>query len=181
VQSTEVRAERLEDISAIHKINGLAFGRENEADLVDRLRKVTHTFSFVAVKLNQIVGHIFYSPVEIEGEWTDDLLILGLAPVAVLPEYQRQGIGSLLIRYSLEECARLGCKAVVVLGNPMYYSRFGFVSAKEKGLKCEYVELGTAPEEAFMVLELDWIFAKKGGLKECKGMVKYRLEFGEFV
>lgn len=176
----EIRAERIEDISAIHKINGLAFGRENEADLVDRLRKVTHTFSFVAVKLNQIVGHIFYSPVEIEGS-ADNSFMLGLAPLAVLPEYQRQGIGSLLIVHSLEKCAQLGYKAVGVLGNPAYYSRFGFVSAKGKGLSCKYVELGIVPDEAFMVLELDWIFAKRGELKECKGMVKYRSEFNEFV
>jgi putative acetyltransferase len=167
----DIRAERAEDISAVHKVNVAAFERENEADLVDRLRSVALTFSFVAVEFEQIVGHIFYSPVEIEGECADNLFILGLAPIAVLPEHQRKGIGASLIQASLEECARLRCKAVVVLGHPEYYPKFGFVPAKKKGLRCEY----TVPDEAFMVLELE-----SGALKECSGAVKYRSEFREF-
>jgi putative acetyltransferase len=64
----------------------------------------------------------------------------------------------------------LGCKAVVVVGHPEYYPKFGFVPAKEKGLRCEY----TVPDEAFMVLELE-----SGALEECVGMVKYRSEFNQ--
>jgi putative acetyltransferase len=166
----EVRAEKPEDIAAIRKVNIAAFGREGEADLVDRLRGLASTASFVAVESEQLVAQIFYSPVEIEGKCADDLLVIGLAPVAVLPAYQRQGIGSLLIRQSLETCARLGFKAVVVLGSPAYYPRFGFTPAKEKGLRCEY----TVPDEAFMVLELE-----RGALDGCVGMVRYRSEFNE--
>jgi putative acetyltransferase len=174
----EIRAERAEDLSAVTKVNVAAFNRDNEAELVDRLRGVASTFSFVAVESEQIVGHIFYSPVEIPlcevsanaGEYANSSLFLGLAPLAVLPDRQRQGIGSLLIQYSLQECAWLGCKAVVVLGHPAYYPKFGFVPATEKGLKCEY----TVPDEAFMVLELEM-----GSLKGCSGIVKYRPEFGE--
>jgi putative acetyltransferase len=174
----EIRAERSEDLSAVTTVNIAAFGREHEAWLVDRLRGIASTFSFVAVESDRIVGHIFYSPVEIphsglfanEGEDANSSLFLGLAPLAVLPDRQRQGIGSLLIQYSLQECARLGCKAVVVLGHPAYYPKFGFVPAKGKGLKCEY----TVPDEAFMVLEL-----AMGSLKGCSGIVKYRPEFGE--
>jgi putative acetyltransferase len=103
-----------------------------------------------------------------EGEPADDSWILGLAPLAVLPDYQGQGIGSLLVQHSLKECARLGFKAVVVLGSPKYYPRFGFIPAKEKRLGCEY----PVPDEAFMVLEL-----KQGVLEGCVGMVKYRSEF----
>jgi putative acetyltransferase len=164
----EIRAERPEDVEAVRKIEIAAFGRASEADLVDRLRGVAFTFSFVAVDSQQIVGHIFFSPVAVEGECADDLLILGLAPVAVLPDYQQQGIGALLIRNSLEKCARLGCKAIVVLGSPEYYPRFGFVPAKEKGLRCEYI----VPDEAFMVLELE-----RGVLDGCIGTVKYHSEF----
>lgn len=166
----EVRAEKPENVEAVRKINVAAFGRSNEADLVDRLRGIASTFSFVAVESEQIVGHIFFSPVEIEGECVDDLLMLGLAPVAVLPNYQRQGIGSLLIRYGLAECDRLGVKALVVLGDPEYYSRFGFTTAKEKKLGCEY----TVPDEAFMVLELE-----SRALEGCAGTVKYRSEFSD--
>lgn len=168
----EVRAEKPEDVEAIRKLNIAAFGRENEADLVDRLRGNKSTFSFVAtespIKSQSIIGHIFFSPVEIVG--SDYINILGLAPVAVLPEYQRQGIGSLLIRHGLVECARLGFKAVVVLGSPEYYPRFGFITAKQNGLKCEY----NVPDEAFMVSEL-----VSGALKGCMGTVKYHLEFNK--
>lgn len=167
----DIRAERAEDISAVHKVNVTAFKRENEADLVDHLRGSASTLSFVAVKSKQIVGHIFYSPVEIEGECADNLFILGLAPIAVLPEHQRQGIGASLIQHSLKECAQLGCQAVVVLGHSEYYPKFGFVPAKEKGLRSEY----TVADEAFMVLELE-----SGSLKGCVGMVKYPSEFSQF-
>lgn len=166
----KVRAEKPEDVEAIRRVNVAAFGRKSEADLVDQLRGVASTLSFVAVEFEQIVGHVFFSPVEIEGECADDSLVLGLAPVAVLPDYQRQGIGALLIQNGLKECARLGFKAVVVLGSPEYYPRFGFIPAKEKGLGCEY----TVPDEAFMVLELE-----SGVLESCVGTVKYRSEFSK--
>lgn len=164
----EVRAEKPEDVEGIHKVNVAAFRRENEANLVDHLRGVASTFSFVAVESEQIVGHVFFSPVAIAGECADNLFVLGLAPVAVLPSYQRQGIGTLLIQHGLKECDWSGCQAVVVLGSRQYYSRFGFIPAKEKGLRCEYL----VPDEAFMVLEL-----KSGALNGCTGIAKYHSEF----
>lgn len=166
----EIRAEHPEDISAIRQVNIAAFGRTDEADLVDRLRGIDSTLSFVAVEAEQILGHIFFSPVTIEGEWADDLFLLGLAPVAILPDYQRQGIGSQLIRHSLKACAQAGCQAIVVLGYPDYYPKFGFIPAKTKGLTCEY----KVPDEVFMVLELEL-----GALAGCHGTVKYQPEFGE--
>lgn len=166
----EIRAEQLEDLKEIRAVNVAAFGRENEATLVDQLRGINNTFSFVAIESEQIVGHIFFSPVEIIGRYSEQLIMLGLAPLAVLPQYQRQGFGSLLIRHSLKKCSDLGYKAVVVLGYPEYYSRFGFISAKDKGLKCEYL----VPDDVFMVLEL-----QSGALDGCYGTVKYRSEFQE--
>ncbi len=169
----KIRAEQPEDLADIWNVNAAAFDREDEANLVDRLRGGVATFSFVAVKFDRIVGHIFFSPVEIvpnDGTIIRELMVLGLAPIAVLPTEQCQGIGSALIRHSLVECARYGCKAVVVLGNPAYYSRFGFVPASSQGLRCKYA----VPEEAFMVLELEL-----GALANRGGMVKYRSEFDD--
>jgi putative acetyltransferase len=163
-----IRTEKPEDIEVVRNINIAAFDRENEANLVDRLRGIASTFSFVAVQSDRIVGHIFFSPVVVAGKCSSNLSILGLAPVAVLPNYQRQGIGTLLIQHGLEECARSGFQAVVVLGYPDFYSRFGFISASRKSLKCEY----DVPDEAFMVLELE-----SGSLQDCSGTVKYRSEF----
>ena len=165
----DIRTENPEDVEAVRNINIAAFGRENEANLVDRLRGIGSTFSFVAVQSDhRIVGHLFFSLVTVEGKCSKNLSVLGLAPVAVLPNYQRQGIGTLLIRQGLKECARSGFNAVVVLGHPDFYSRFGFIPASRKSLKCEY----DVPEEAFMVLELE-----SGALEDCSGTVKYRSEF----
>ncbi|MBE9186275.1 N-acetyltransferase [Microcoleus sp. LEGE 07076] len=164
----EIRPEKPEDVEAVRSVNVAAFGRENEANLVDRLRGIASTFSFVAVQSDRIVGHSLFSLVAVEGKCSSKLSVLGLAPVAVLPDYQRQGIGTLLIREGLKECARSGFEAVVVLGDPDFYSRFGFVPASSKNLGCEY----DVPDEAFMVLELE-----SGALQDCSGTVKYRSEF----
>ena len=163
-----IRTEKPEDLEAVRQVNIAAFGRENEAKLVDRLRGIASTFSFVALPSDRIVGYIFFSPVVVEGKCSSNLSILGLAPVAVLPEYQRQGIGTLLIQHGLEECRRSGFQAVVVLGHPDFYPRFGFIPASRKSLGCEY----DVPDEAFMVLELE-----SGALQDCSGTVKYRSEF----
>lgn len=166
----EIRAEKPEDVEAIRRIHVAAFRRKSEADLVDQLRGIASTLSFVAVESKRVVGHVFFSPVTIAGDCAGDLWVLGLAPVAVLPDHQGQGIGSLLIQHGLKECARLGSKAVVVLGSPAYYLRFGFIPAKEKRLGCEY----PVPDEAFMVLELE-----RGALEGCTGIVQYRPEFND--
>lgn len=163
----EVRAEQTDDFETVRQVNIVAFGRENEANLIEQLRSVPFTFSFVAVAAEQVVGHIFFSPVFIEGI-CPELLILGLAPMAVFPNYQRQGIGSMLVQQSLRDCFQLGCRAVVVLGHPTYYPRFGFVRASAKGLRCEY----DVPDEVFMVLE-----SENGTLRGVEGTVKYRSEF----
>ena len=164
----EIRPETPPDIAAVRQVNMAAFQRENEANLVDRLRGGTATFALVAVQTQQIVGHICFSPVSILGEQGENLLLLGLAPIAVLPEYQRQGIGTLLIQHGLKACVEFGCQAVVVLGDPQYYMRFGFIPAIQKGLKCQY----DVPEEAFMILEL-----VGGALTGGSGTIQYRPEF----
>jgi putative acetyltransferase len=165
-----IRAEKAEDIPAVRRVNELAFGRPDEAAIVDALRPAVHPqVSLVAVEGNEVVGHIFFSPVLIEAEDVDSSA-MGLAPMAVLPGYQRRGIGSQLVLEGLRECQRIGCDVVFVLGHPEYYPRFGFMPASQKGLRSEY----TVPDEVFMVAEL-----KPGALGGRRGLVKYRPEFGE--
>jgi putative acetyltransferase len=165
-----VRAETREDYPAVHKVNELAFGSPNEAVLIGKLRAVADPYiSLVAEKAGQVVGHIFFSPVSIEISDSASLA-LGLGPMAILPDHQKQGLGSQLVREGLKECLRIGCEVVVVVGHPDYYPRFGFVSAKQKGLSCEY----PVPDEVFMVLEL-----KPAAPDGRRGLVKYLPEFND--
>jgi putative acetyltransferase len=165
-----VRAETAEDYSQVRRVNELAFGRPNEALLVDALRESAHPqVSLVALKEEEIVGHIFFSPVSIVSD-SSIFTALGLAPLAVLPEFQKQGIGSRLVREGLKESQRLNQYIVVVLGHSEYYPRFGFVPASRKGLRCEY----QVPDEVFMVAELI-----PGALGGRQGLVRYRPEFSD--
>jgi putative acetyltransferase len=165
-----VRTETIKDHESIRRVNELAFGRQNEADLVDALRANACAYvSLVAVVDEQVVGHIFFSPVSIKSE-TNDFTAMGLAPMAVLPSYQNQGIGSQLVREGLKECQRLGENIVAVLGHPNYYPRFGFVPASLKGLRSEY----DVPNEVFMVAELD-----EDALDGRRGLVRYHPEFSK--
>ena len=128
------------------------------------------TLSLVAVADDRVVGHILFSTVSIEAA-EKTVSALGLAPMAVLPEFQRQGIGSLLVRSGLEECRKAGHRVVVVLGHPDYYPRFGFVPSTRHGIKSEF----DVPDEVFMVTELS-----EGALSGCAGTAKYQPEFSEF-
>ena len=165
-----IRAENPTDRDAIHRVVELAFGRRGEADLVDALRENASPYiSLVAVVDVQIVGHIFFSPVTVEGE-SVTFTAMGLAPMAVLPEYQNQGIGSQLVREGLKECTRIDYDIVVVLGHPEFYPRFGFAPASRKGLSSEY----DVRDEVFMALELS-----EGALGGRSGLVKYHPEFAK--
>jgi putative acetyltransferase len=165
-----VRTERTEDRESVRRVNELAFEQPNEADLVDALRANARPYiSLVAVVDERVVGHIFFSPVSVESE-NGVFTAMGLAPMAVLPEYQNQGIGSQLVREGLKECHRLGHDIVVVLGHANYYPRFGFTPASLKGLRSEY----DVPDEVFMVTEL-----VAGALEGRRGLVKYHPEFGK--
>jgi len=164
-----VRAETPSDRGAVRLVNERAFGQPAEADLVDALRENARPrVSLVAEAEGRVVGHIFFSPVVVESEagaWE----ACALGPMGVLPEFQRRGVGSELIRRGLEECRRAGQEVVFVLGHADYYPRFGFRTAAAFGLRCEY----PVPEEVFMVAEL-----REGALAGRTGLVKYRPEFG---
>jgi putative acetyltransferase len=165
-----IRPEISADIAAIRHINIQAFGRDKEAVLVDKLRKRgVLTLSLVAVRENKVVGHIAFSPVVVKSK-SSQFEAITLAPIAVLPEHQRCGIGGQLIRAGLAECRNLGHEIVVLAGHPEYYPRFGFVRAKSKGIDCE-VEV---PDEAWMIIEL-----REGALSGRTGTVNFQSEFKE--
>ena len=167
-----IRPEKPEDKAAIRHVNEEAFGRKEEAKLVEKLRnRGMLTLSLVAIQDNRTVGHIAFSPVKIESERLSFEAIT-LAPIAILPAYQRKGIGSRLIRAGLKECRHLGHEIILVLGHPNYYPRFGFIPAKSKGIKCEF----EAPDEAWMVLEL-----REGALSGRQGTVRFQPEFKESI
>ena len=162
-----VRPEQPEDADQVRRVNEVAFGRPHEAALVDAVRGSADTLSLVAVLGQQVVGNILFTAVWIER--TDrTTAAVGLGPMAVLPEHQRRGVGSDLVRAGLDACRRLGHAVVVVLGHPDYYPRFGFVPADENGIRYEHA----VPSEAFMVLEL-----RTGAVARSGGVVRYRPEF----
>jgi putative acetyltransferase len=172
--SESIRPYRDEDAIAVREVHLRAFdGREEEARLVELLHAAgAAPVSLVAMAEpdGRVVGHIIFSPVRIdEPPGSNPPRMVGLAPVSVLPEYQGRGIGSRLIREGLEACRKAGYGAAVVLGEPGYYSRFGFGQASAKGLGNEY-----GVDEHFMVTEVS-----DGVLDSVGGTVRYREEFRE--
>jgi len=162
-----IRAEEPEDRAAVFAVNQSAFETPTEARLVDALcEQARPVVSLVAEEDGSILGHILFTPVVLPTH--PELKIMGLAPMAVAPAHQRKGIGSALVRAGLEQCGKLGFGAVVVLGHPDYYPRFGFLPAARFGIGCEY----EAPLEAFMVVEL-----QPGFLQGASGKVKYHAAF----
>ena len=163
-----IRSETPEDVDSIHYVNEHAFGQEDESKLIEKLRhRGVLTISLIAIQDGEIVGHIAFSPVVIESGLSS-FEAIALASMAVLPAYQRQGIGGQLVRAGLEECRRLGHEIIVVLGHPDYYPRFGFVLAGPRGIDCEF----EVPEEAWMILEL-----QEGALAGRQGTVRFQPEF----
>lgn len=164
-----VRSERQTDWAAVHAINSAAFGRPAEANLVDALRQqAVPVVSLVAEVDGGVIGHILFSPV-LHGVY-DGLRIAALGPMAVAPAQQQNGVGSALVRAGLNCCRRAEYGAVVVVGHPEYYSRFGFSPAKRFGLKCEF----DVPSEVFMALELVPDY-----LQGASGRIKYHMMFKE--
>jgi putative acetyltransferase len=163
-----IRQERPQDIAAIHEVNERAFDEALEAKLVDVLRtNDAVSLSLVAVADEQIVGRILFTPVLLE---TEGRLLegVGLGPMAVLPDFQRIGIGTRLANEGLQKLRELGVLFVVVVGHPEYYPRFGFVPASRYGIRCEW----EVPDEVFMILPLN-----APALERVSGLAKYREEF----
>jgi putative acetyltransferase len=165
-----IRPERPEDAPQVRRVNELAFGQPAEADLVYRLKQgCTDTLSLVAED-DAVVGHILFTPVVVESAG-GRVLGTGLAPMAVLPDRQRQGIGSQLVRRGLDILRERGCPFVVVIGHPEFYPRFGFEPASIHGLACQWEGV---PDAAFMVLVLD-----EHAMAGVSGLAKYKDEFND--
>jgi putative acetyltransferase len=168
--SRTIREERPIDAEQIRTVNLAAFETSTEADLVDALRRdAGPIISLVAEEDTNIVGHILFSPATLVGQ--PKLTLMGLAPMAVVPARQRQGIGSRLVVEGLERCRRAKVAAVVVLGHAEYYPRFGFIPASRLSLRCEY----DVPENVFMVRELH-----DGALTGLWGTIRYHPVFANF-
>ncbi len=167
-----IREEQQEDYQEIRQVIVAAFGgapEEPAANVVELLRDRNKALiALVAVSNNRIVGHIMFSPVTMTAA-PQAFRAVGLAPLSVLPEFQRHGIGSMLAREGLNRCAAAGFEIAVVLGSPYYYPRFGFSRASLYGLGNEY-----DTDENFMAIEL-----KNGTLDKVNGTVQYSPEFKE--
>ncbi len=167
------RPETAADDAAIRRVVEAAFGQPLEADLVDALRDEGYVrLSMVAEIDGQVVGHILLSALSIvtdNAPANGNVAALALAPMAVAPTWQRQGIGSQLIQHALEACRAAGHGIVVVLGHPEYNPRFGFSPALAEPLESPYAG------PAFMALELD-----PGALAGVRGRVEYAEPFGRF-
>jgi putative acetyltransferase len=165
-----IRKEQPQDVPEIRRVNIRAFGRKQEASVVDKLRENCDSIlSLVALTGGKIVGHILFSPAVIEGQH-GKLVGLGLAPLAVLPEYQRKGIGTELMQTAIARIKEGGCPYIIVIGHPEYYTRFGFERASQFGIRSEW----EVPDEPFMILMLD-----RKAMNGITGVARYRQEWAE--
>jgi len=165
-----VRSEIASDRDAVRRVHATAFSTPEEADLVDALRAdAVPLVSLVADEAGEVVGHVMFSPVTLPDR--PELRLMGLAPLAVIPARQRTGVGAALTRAGLERCLEIGVGAVVVLGHPAYYPRFGFARADAFGIGCQF----EAPGEAWMLLELE-----PGYLRGADGTARWHAAFDGF-
>lgn len=167
-----LRQETKEDFDDIFEVNQLAFGQDNEAKLINALRKNRTAFvpelSIVAVDNQKIVGHILFTKIKIRDSNGNLHESLGLAPMAVRPELQKTGIGGQLIKQGLKTAKELEFKSLIVLGHEDYYPKFGFEPAEKWNIKAPF----DVPSNAFMAIEL-----VKDSLKNISGTVIYPKEF----
>ena len=167
----EIRQENKKDYEEVYKLVKTAFeiaehSDGNEQDLVVNLRNSDSfipELSLVAVKDNKIVGYILFTKIKIENHEE-----IALAPLAVLPEYQKQGIGSKLIEEGHKIAKKLGYHYSIVLGSENYYPKFGYIPAIQYGIKAPF----EVQNENFMAVKLNETNT------EIKGVVQYAKEFG---
>jgi putative acetyltransferase len=165
-----IRPETPQDYLAIAEVNTLAFGQENEAKLIEAIRRsdsYISELSLVAEIDNFVVGHILFSYIDLVGK--EIIKVLGLAPLAVRPQFQNQGIGSALVKAGLEIAKAKQEALVIVLGHPHFYSRFGFQPSTVYEIESPF----PVPEDVFMAKPLTSYQEK------YKGKVVYPSAFNE--
>ena len=165
-----IRQELKEDLARIKEINDQAFEQEDEGRLVNKLRENENfnpELSLVAEADKTVVGHILFYPVKIISE-NCEYKTLSLGPMAVIPEFQKKGIGKKLIYEGLKRAKDLGFRSVIVVGHPGYYPKFGFTNASDWNIKVPF----EVPDEVFMALEI-----VNGELKDKPGFIEYPAEF----
>jgi putative acetyltransferase len=166
-----IRTEGEKDYERVYEINKLAFQQEDESKLIENIRKGENfipELSLVAEIDNKIVGHILFSKIQIIGSSVFESL--ALAPMAVIPDLQKQGIGTALINKGMKKAKEMGFDSIIVLGHSEYYPKFGFLKASKWNITCPF----EVPDEAFMAIELT-----EKGFDGKSGTVKYPDEFME--
>lgn len=166
-----IRPVNKSDRTALRTLHEQAFAAAGEAKLVAALHDQCESLVSLVAELDECVaGHILFSPCHFAPAKAKDPVVWGLAPMAVTSQRQRSGIGGQLVRAGLRQCRARGVAAVVVLGHPEYYPRFGFRPALQFGLRCGY----DVPAEVFMAIEL-----QPGSLSSASGVVHYHPLFGD--
>ena len=166
-----VRSERLEDIPSVRILNKQAFEQPTEVDIVDKLRQACpEALSLVAEDKGRIVGHILFTPAVIECG-NREIHGMALAPMAVAPDRQCEGIGTTLVNHGLKVLQERTRPFVIVLGHPDYYPRFGFERASGYNITSQWEGV---PDDAFMILIFD-----KVAMEGISGVARYREEFDE--
>lgn len=173
--SVLIRPEETSDFEEIESVirsafDGSEYGYHGEAELVAELRRATTVVAFVALMAEQIVGHLVYSPVEMVAS-SNRLQGMGLGPVAVLPQWQRQGIGSQLIQHGSSALKERGNPFTVVVGDLHYYQRFHFFPASNWEIRHRFEAL---PQE---VLGIQWE-STSSQEKYCGAVIRYDDAFG---
>jgi putative acetyltransferase len=167
-----IKQEQSIDYEGVYKVVNRAFGRTDEAELVNKLRNseaFMPELSLVGWYDDEIVGHILFTKIQIISDQNQAFESLALAPLAVKPEFQRKGVGSKLIEAGLSKAKALGYQSVIVWGHANYYPQFGFLPAHQWNIKAPV----PVKPEVFMAIELT-----KDSLKNVSGIVKYAPEFG---
>ena len=165
---TQVRPETPTDYTAVEQLTHDAFNHNAEVRLIIALRQQPGSISLVAEQHGKLVGHILFSVAHLADQ--ENITLMALAPMAVTNVLQHQGIGSALVRAGLELCRERGATAVVVLGHPDYYPRFGFIPASHFNISCPW----RVPDDTFMLLAM-----KPALLKGKSGQVLYHPAFAK--